>query len=105
MKKPSLSEIENSLTEQLVQMGASVDFYKSLVADYMFYEKQERKMQADIRKRGLTYMAVSAVGKEYEKDNPSVKQAYVAAKVAQNKISEQISSMPMGKSVMNVFTY
>ena len=54
MKKPSLSEIENSLTEQLVQMGASVDFYKSLVADYMFYEKQERKMQADIRKRGLT---------------------------------------------------
>lgn len=31
--------------------------------------------------------------------------AYVAAKVAQNKISEQISSMPMGKSVMNVFTY
>lgn len=77
MKKPSLSEIENSLTEQLVQMGASVDFYKSLVADYMFYEKQERKMQADIRKRGLTYMAVSAVGKEYEKDNPSVKQAYM----------------------------
>lgn len=43
VKKPSLSEIENSLTEQLVQMGASVDFYKSLVADYMFYEKQERK--------------------------------------------------------------
>ena len=31
--------------------------------------------------------------------------AYVAAKVAQNKIAEQISSMPMGKSVMNVFTY
>lgn len=31
--------------------------------------------------------------------------AYVAAKAAQNKIAEQISSMPMGKSVMNVFTY
>ena len=77
MKKPSLSEIEQSLIEQLEQMGASVDFYKSLVSDYLFYEKQERKMQADIRKRGLTYMAVSAVGKEYEKDNPSVKQAYM----------------------------
>jgi glucose-6-phosphate 1-dehydrogenase len=77
VKKPSLSEIEQSLIEQLEQMGASVDFYKSLVSDYLFYEKQERKMQADIRKRGLTYMAVSAVGKEYEKDNPSVKQAYM----------------------------
>ena len=31
--------------------------------------------------------------------------AYVAAIAAQNKIAEQISSMPMGKSVMNVFTY
>lgn len=77
MRKPKLSEIEKSLIEQLEQMGASVDFYNSLVADYMFYEKQERAMQADIKKRGLTYTAMSAAGKEYEKDNPSVKQAYM----------------------------
>lgn len=50
-------------------MGASVDFYKSLVSDYLFYEKQERKMQADIRKRGLTYMAVSAVGKSMKRQS------------------------------------
>ncbi len=31
--------------------------------------------------------------------------AYVAAKVAQNKIAEQISSMPMDMNIMDVFTY
>ena len=37
--------------------------------------KLERKMQADIRQNGLTYKAISATGKEYMKDNPSVKNA------------------------------
>nr|WP_312288128.1 hypothetical protein [Terrisporobacter sp.] len=32
-------------------------------------------MQKDIKQRGRTYMTVSAAGKEYEKDNPSVKNA------------------------------
>lgn len=31
--------------------------------------------------------------------------AYVAAKAAQNKIAEQISSMPMDMNIMDVFTY
>ncbi len=32
-------------------------------------------MQKDIKVRGNSYTAVSAAGKEYEKDNPSVKNA------------------------------
>lgn len=37
-------------------------------------------MQIDIRKRGRTYTAVSAAGKDYEKDNPSVKNALLYSK-------------------------
>ena len=75
MAKVSIQKIKESLIQQLEQAGASVDFYKALVEDYCFYEQNERKMQADIRKRGITYEAISAAGKKYEKDNPSVKQA------------------------------
>lgn len=75
MAKVSIQKIKESLIQQLEQAGASVDFYKSLVEDYCFYEQHERKMQSDIRKRGITYEAMSAAGKKYEKDNPSVKQA------------------------------
>ncbi len=34
-----------------------------------------RQCRRDIKKRGRTYTAISAAGKDYEKDNPSVKNA------------------------------
>lgn len=77
MGKKTLANIKHSLIEQLDVAGKNVDFYSSLIEDYIFYETQERKMQADIKKRGLTYTATSAAGKEYEKDNPSVKNAFL----------------------------
>lgn len=76
MAKPSIAKIKESLMEQLKQLGADVDCYRSLVEDYCFYEQQERKMQADVRKRGLSFEAKSAAGQMYEKDNPSLKLAY-----------------------------
>lgn len=76
MSKPSIAKVKESLYDQLRELGADVDCYRSLVEDYCFYDQQERKMQADVRKRGLSYEAVSAAGKEYEKENPSVKLAY-----------------------------
>ena len=35
--------------------------------------RMSQKMKTDIRRRGMTYTAVSAAGKEYEKENTSVK--------------------------------
>lgn len=67
--------VKESLLKQLKNKGANVEIYTSLVDDYIFLWKQERAMQKDIRERGRTYSAISASGKEYEKNNPSVKDA------------------------------
>ena len=68
-------EVKDSLIEQMKAKGADVTLYRALIDDYMWFFQQEKQMQADIRKHGRTYKAVSAAGKEYEKDNPSVKNA------------------------------
>jgi phage terminase small subunit len=71
----SVKQIRDSLLEQLKAKGADVSLYRSLVDDYCWFWKQEREMQKDIKERGRIYISVSAAGKEYEKENPSVKNA------------------------------
>jgi hypothetical protein len=71
----SAKEIKESLIQQLISKGADVKLYRALIDDYMWFNQQLHQMQSDIRKRGRTYSAMSAAGKEYEKDNPSVKNA------------------------------
>lgn len=71
----AISAVKNSLIEQLEARGANVSLYRDQIDSYIFFTQQERKMQADVRKRGLTYHSISASGKEYEKDNPCVKDA------------------------------
>lgn len=71
----SVSKIKKSLLEQLKAKGADVDLYRGLIEDYCWFFKQEQTMQKDIKERGQTYTAFSAAGKEYEKENPSVKSA------------------------------
>lgn len=71
----SLANLRKSLIEQLEKKGANVECFEDMVNSYIFYTQQERKMQADIRKKGLSYKATSATGKEYIKDNPSIKNA------------------------------
>lgn len=68
-------DVRKSLIEQLRAKSADVVLYRSMIDDYMWLYQQFHQMQADIRKRGRTYTATSAAGKEYEKDNPSVKNA------------------------------
>lgn len=70
-------QIRESLIKQLVDKGANVEHFKSLVDDYIWYWNQERAMQKDIKEKGRSYTATSAAGKEYEKDNPSVKNATI----------------------------
>lgn len=71
----SARKIKDSLVKQLEGKGANVDHFLSLIDDYIFYYNQEKTMQNDIKKRGFSYTSVSAQGKEYEKENPSVKNA------------------------------
>ncbi len=75
MAQIKIADIKSSLIEQLEKKGADIDCYKDLVDAYIFYTKMERKMQADVQKKGLTYESISSTGKNYVKDNPSVKNA------------------------------
>lgn len=76
----SAKQIKESLLEQLRAKGADVGLYRSLIDDYCWLWKQEREMQKDIKERGRTYSSLSAAGKEYEKENPSVKNALLYSK-------------------------
>lgn len=67
--------IKESLIKQLVDNDADVEHFRSLVDDYVWYWKQEKAMQKDVKERGYTYDATSAAGKKFEKENPSVKNA------------------------------
>jgi hypothetical protein len=71
----SAKNVKESLIKQLEIKGAKVEIYLSLIDDYMWLWKQEREMQKDIKDKGRTYTAISATGKDYEKNNPSVKDA------------------------------
>ena len=68
-------DLQASLTKQLADKGAGVTHFEDLIADYIFYWQQEKKMQADVKKRGLFFETMSAVGNPITKENPSVKQA------------------------------
>ena len=61
--------------QQLKEKNADVEHFISLVDDYVWYYEQEKAMQEDIKKRGLSYRTISSQGKEYLKDNPSIKNA------------------------------
>lgn len=73
-------DVRKSLNEQLRAKGADVVLYRALIDDYMWLFQQEKQMQADIRKNGRSYLSVSAAGKEYEKENPCVKNALLYSK-------------------------
>lgn len=68
-------EIRESLEKQLKDRGADVLHFQALLDDYMFFYTMQKKMQSDIKKRGMVIQATSASGKKYDKENPSVKQA------------------------------
>ena len=54
---------------------ADVEHFLALIDDYIWYYNQEKAMQKDIKTKGMSYKAISASGKEYEKENPSIKNA------------------------------
>lgn len=71
----SMSEVRKSLQKQLEERGANIELNRALIEDYIFYYQQEKKMQTDLRKKGLFVEAISSTGKKYEKENPAAKLA------------------------------
>ncbi len=74
-KRITLQQIRQSLEDQLIAMGADVPLYQSQIDSYMEFAALERKALADLKKNGRTIQAISASGKEYDKENPAHKQA------------------------------
>lgn len=77
-KMPSKKEtklLKESLIQQLEVRGANVKLYQELISSAVWFWQQERYMQSDIAINGFSYEAVSAAGKIYDKENPSVKNA------------------------------
>ena len=71
----AIKKIRKSLIEQLEAKGANIPLFQDQIETYIFFVEREREMQNDIRERGLSFTATSASGKEYVKENPSVKNA------------------------------
>lgn len=74
-KKATIAEVRESLEAQLRERGADVAVFQSQIDSYMFFHAQERAMQRDIKHRGFEIEGISAQGKPYVKENPSVKAA------------------------------
>lgn len=77
---PKTGEIRASLEQQLRERGADVAVYQSLLDDYMRYWRMEKDFHADIRHRGTMVLSISASGKEYERENPSIRNAALCNK-------------------------
>lgn len=71
----SIASIKKSLILQLEQNGANVNHFIGLVDDYIWFCKQEKEMQKDIKERGQSFETTSASGFKILKENPSVKNA------------------------------
>ena len=74
-EKMTAEDVKKSLIRQLEDRGANVEHFLAFIDDYVFYYKQEKKAQAEVRKNGMTIKATSASGKEYDKENPAIKAA------------------------------
>lgn len=73
--KASDAKIRRDLLDQLKAKGADVLIFRDLIDRYIYFRRLEIEMQRDVSERGLSFLSVSSTGKEYVKDNPSIKNA------------------------------
>lgn len=73
--KASDAKIRRDLLDQLKAKGADMLIFRDLIDRYIYFRRLEIEMQRDVSERGLSYLSVSSTGKEYFKDNPSIKNA------------------------------
>ncbi len=71
----SSEEIRADLEAQLKAKGADIITFMDLIDQAIFFRDAAIAMQKDVRERGLSFLSISSTGKEYMKDNPSIKLA------------------------------
>ena len=71
----SSEEIRADLEAQLRAKGADIITFMDLIDQAIFFRDAAIAMQKDVRERGLSFLSISSTGKEYMKDNPSIKLA------------------------------
>lgn len=60
-EKMTAEDVKKSLIRQLEDRGANVEHFLALIDDYVFYYKQEKKAQAEVRKNGMTIKATNGL--------------------------------------------
>lgn len=65
-------DIRQDLIDQLQAKGKYQKYYVDLVDDYMKYYDLKKKLQADIKTKGLRYATINGNGIEVEKPNESI---------------------------------
>lgn len=71
--KTTKTKVRDSLVEQLKNQGANVEFFASLIDDYMALWDAKEQLVADISARGVVIVGMGSMGQPTEKNNPSVK--------------------------------
>ncbi len=82
-KKPTEAQIRISLYAQLQAKEADVPHFADLVEEYMDFWKLEKKLEADIKKRGINYEERMSTGVSKIVNNPSVKDKVAVSKQKQ----------------------
>lgn len=73
VRAPTRAQIKESLEQQLWKKNANIACFIDQINDYMSLYDIKKKLQADIKKRGVSYKTMSASGFPIIKQNQSVK--------------------------------
>ena len=103
VKKPTKAQIKNSLIKQLETKGANVAHFIDLIYDYLELYETKKKLQTDIKKRGVSYKTTSASGYEIIKQNQSVKDVVAVEKQMLSILKEMglTTDAPTGNDVID----
>lgn len=103
VKKPTKAQIKDSLIKQLETKGANVAHFIDLIYDYLELYETKKKLQTDIKKRGVSYKTTSASGYEIIKQNQSVKDVVAVEKQMLSILKEMglTTDAPTGNDVIN----
>lgn len=71
--KQKKADVEASLIRQLEAKNAKIPHFLDMISDYMSLWTLKNKLQADIRRRGVSYTTKSSSGVDIVKQNQSVK--------------------------------
>lgn len=103
VKKPTKAQIKYSLIKQLETKGANVAHFIDLIYDYLELYDTKKKLQTDIKKRGVSYETTSASGYEIIKQNQSVKDVVAVEKQMLSILKEMglTTDAPTGNDVID----